>query len=681
MDEPPSKVAKHFPKTLLVAYRHDSDHTAHALLISDGRMQLRRLRNGHKFRECFLEKSPPQRYSYIEEDVVSGTIKQIDTEPFARHPNDVPDTLVTEHELDKVFKNLPQLSKCIEPGFNPWELSDLLGFVRRVFRSDFLKKVGVGVAKVLGLSHNALPTRIDQLFIRFEDIQWRAGKDKYPFGADYVFLRRAIVKTALEDYCDLLTVALENSVVVHKALALALPFGAKNKGAEIFCPGETKENRFYSCGDLLFHDSGKIVWDREIPKGAEIEELEDLDDPDEYINSSKKTQRKNMAYVAGLYNEDATSSFFKNEAVVFSTHPNPTTPFRIYDFSNYFATVARVFSVGCSYLTRVFEILTELRLVVGALKSWIVVLIGVSKHRDPSFYHMVKNLSVAVMIHTISMNEPHHILGATTDGIMVSVDAPRPILSPAGFPLKLEFDPSEKVRIKHVNHYAGKNSDGLVVHRGCMGKGGTLPEWCQRVVSALVGAGLDIASLPSEQSEAVSSVMVKLQDQVKEIISRAYTDCVRGSVNNLADLFVLPETTMSTILPTRTAVPLVHWQVSEGLLHRWQLYTEADSTIHHFPVTPGGDLSRPPKTMSLFCLKNIDRNTYVSQIEEKIDRVSLLFDDQPEIKTACSLVRNEVVTFIDKVIPRSPSVYPGGVLCHHSLCNEYIMINDSVKSV
>ncbi len=663
----------------------------YALLLSEDRNTIMNpvlLKPTSRFRGAFVDNNPPLRYTRVTHDQLEGTVKRCKQQQ-RRTVDEIGDTLITESQLDKyVFNKLPPLSKGKAQGYNQWLMVTAGELIDHVFKRDYVMSIAHGIVvdllkmtNVKGLGY--IPLNQDQLFLRFEPILWTEADD-----ADYRFTRQVLVKHAVELVCPFTTVCLEDTADLEKCLALALPMGSRLKGKELYMPlkggggseeddGQPRKKKTKTssskggCLSVTYPDKPTVYIDTvsgvmsHNSNGEEVlTELTPLDDPVNFLREgNRKSKWKCLAYMA--YRYDEAPSYYQKQAVVFSHHrPDDRCGFSIYDYTNYYASVLAAFNLD-PFLTECLDLLRSMRTRHPILKLYIVSILGKGKHEDLYRYNILKQLSVAVMLDTVNMN-PGVVLGATTDGIMVKNNDPlREFVYPDNlFEVKRENNFSKAV-VKHTNHYAGLSADGSgAVHRGCLGKGCAAPKWYKRAFDILLEKCLQVTEEESSP-ELLESHFKQLDADVNDYL-KSLED------TDVLDLFVLSPDPVYSVSPVTTKFPVIYWLVNEMVIHKWQMYSVVDDHITFFhrvseeeekESTQAGGVSRvPPATLSAMCLKNIEENKYVSLLDERIVSVSLLFDDHPAVKRACSITRNLVVAFIRDVCPKGQAVYPGGVL-------------------
>lgn len=671
---------------LLLGYHNGIDkcgsrNTPYVLLYKeeDQEFSIGTLKPTDCFRTSFVDKKPPSRYSYvIYDEKTRMVLPQNDLLQPYRDVNLIPDFLFKDTMLDNIFNALPPLAQSMRMNLNDrtlnplemWENKTLLGFLNKTLTHSFVHDLTTRLIQEMSLrpcricvSIPYIPTRLQTLFVKFEPIQWTSSyEDK---GADYVFLRQAIVKYVLEQACPFITVALEDTCDIEKCLALTLPHGSKNKGVELYIsPPEEERYSFLSVQyskhkEPIFFSSfsGKMVT-KEIPPMSTIEIIPPLEDPENFLpidGTQKKFSniKEWYAFIAYFYENGCTDLYFKNGAVIFSHLPTPETPFLIHDFSNFYPSIARIAQID-PYIGDVLEELAQLCTPITKkfLKPWMVTIIGKSKYYDPKFFNLIKQISVAIMVYTISKNPPGSILGTTTDGLLVDINVDK-VVYPTNFEIKCEFKPhpSCKTRLKDCNHYAGINEAGVVIHRGCIGRDSKTPLWYKDLISMLIRS----AFLIQQDEDTKDQIMREHSQQLTQYFASL----------SLLDVVCLPSQVVSSILPTKIEYPLIYWITNDSLLHRGHIYTKVTEFLNMYIISPpeNSDVKLGiPNTISGFCALNIDISKYQTLLEEKIVRVSALFLDDERVKNLCSLTRNITTDFMHKIIPSGDAIYPGGMV-------------------
>ncbi|RUS70290.1 hypothetical protein EGW08_021967, partial [Elysia chlorotica] len=453
------------------------------------------------FRQSFNGAYPPLRYTEIE--IVEDTIKQISSNQLS--PSQIPTTMISNQDLENmIFNVLPIASENYNLSIPLQRDYDAQSFISTVMRADYLFKVRTLVMsgdqslicrasskplrEVAGIGF--VPTSAKQMIIHFEPIVWNesSASEKY-------YRWQLIVKTVVENASPFITVCIADTLDVQLRLALALPFGNRNRGNEIYI---NKESNVGACkpSDISEENYYRIQYPDHHPvfiskatgiissspnkqtRVGQVTSLHPLDNPDKYLVTSPPPGKtwhsvsRNLAYLAYMYDDETTGGYFERGAVVYGESHN--TPFDTYDFSNYYATVMSVFGID-HFITKVLSVLMLYRKDCPLLKFVIVTLLGKLKHHDVAKYNYMKNLSVAVMLSTISMNPEGSIMGATTDGIQVTKG--HVLKHPALFSVKKEFAFARVVH-KTVNHFVGIMDDQTILHRGVVGRGcDSAPEW------------------------------------------------------------------------------------------------------------------------------------------------------------------------------------------------------------
>lgn len=663
------------------------------MVSKDGRFKLKYLVCRGSFRASFTNNDPPLPFTWVYDDLYNGGLvpcPQIAPVPV----RDIPHTTLSEKDVSDVFSHVSCVKQNINSDISHWSEMTEREFVNTLFKKDYLGRLRLALIQKFNLKQivrpagastdcHYLPSKVDHLFVSFEPINWTANSAQYKDGPTYVLTRHKLIKYTLETLCPFITVAIHDNLATEKALSKCLPCGSKGKGVEVFHRGEEDKLQYAvrtsESTEVVFNgsDGTLCVPDRQTtPTPNTVSPLGPLKTYLDYtsmqVNPSMQLQggsrkrrqtdtdgapppkaddyfwdpAKQMAFIASQYVKGATDVFFQKGAVVFANHEK-TDPFATLDFCNFYATVAIRFNLD-PFVTKVLGAMTELRRDFPGLKTWIVSLIGKSLHYDPRFFHRVKQLSVAVMLDTIN-KQRQLVVGATTDGLMVNAHMlPARFMYPRGFPIKIEFLPSD-LRMVHngPNNYVGISAEAGMVHRGFVSRlGSGQPEWYYDVVSILLRRCMDVFFGNHTLEEARATATEEIGQLLNDSAS-VPTD------------YSLPDSTKPS--PTVDKHPAVVYYINDLCAGVCQFFACVDEHVLPLAAYQAGDQSRVIQTQNGWCLKKLSGPKYIDVMEDKIKRVARMFAESPQVTSLCETVFGLVVGQIKKVLSPDRGMYPGGV--------------------
>ena len=625
---------------LLCGYHMVKDTGPHCLLYDKQKntFKTKRLKNEKCFR-CAFDTHPPFKGSIVDEN--DNGIKLVAYKPCAIE--DLSFMTLSEQAIDHIFKRVMTIKSSIKNNIPFWSYMTEKEFVlNSAFKKDFVRNIRVGLIDILKLEKNPrenyyLPCNLQSLFIRFEPVNYCHHE------AEEIVIRHKLIKYVLEDTCPFIKVALFESLGLEMALAMSLPTGSTGKGVEIFCPKKITDNNnecLLEASDNLAFDgfNFSIVTDKtrytKVVK-PEFVPLEYFD----WIELSEQTsyhQKKPSKYFYDIKKQLALlgsvqTDFFSKGAVVFAAH-GKTDKVACFDFSNFYANVVIKFGLDF-YVIEVLKKLIEFRSRFDSIKSWIVVLLGKSKHLDLYFYNRMKALSVAVILSTINKNS-ESVTGAVTDGLFVASSSS--FLYPDGFPVKQEFVPSVMISAGATRYAGICAKTGNIVHRGFIGrKSSKYPKWYSKIIGLLLKECLGDGH--------TSDALIR---QIQEILQR------EGSETKD---YVLPDTHREA-LPIQDKHPAVEYYVNNLCTGLCQVYAVVDDY-----VLPPGIVNNGQQllTQTAFSVKLINVSHYVELFEKIIKRVAEIFLDQPNLVSLCERVFWVVKEHVTKTLPIERAVYPG----------------------
>ena len=610
-----------------------------------------------RFRDAFgKDQEPPFLFTRVVDNAFTGSIQ---LKPgCANNPvftaDTAPHTILTEKDLDDIFsKPSTTIKMSVENKASICTKVTEREYVNTIaFNRVFLNAIKTELINKLCLKthpQGIVPSKLDALFVGFDSVNYHAGTDKYPQGPSAVILRHKIIKHVLEDTCPFIKVALFDSLGMEKALAMCLPTGSFRKGTEIFLPKKQCPDVCYKVSSDVIYDGGdfRILTDEEASKKNTIKEIltplpinyfkwvsdDDSDNSKEYVAADYKDFDKQLALLSSVCVPGETSEYFHKATVVYSTHSS-RDQFACLDFINFYARVASEFGLD-NYITQVLKRMTAYREQYPAMKSWIVTLLGKARWADSFFYNRMKALSVAVVVSTISANA-QMVTGSSTDGLMIKPEMIREFVYPAGFPVKKEFVPRGPMMSNGPLIYVGVcGLTGKIVHRGLVGRK-THPGWYYLLIGELLRGCLGLVNKNAALA-AVKTVLLKMAGTTHQ--------------------YLLPDThrTPVAVSDKRSGTEFFINDLCAGIC---QMYAIIDD--HVIPSESFGGHA-PPLTQAAWLIKQINVNKYLEEIKDKIYRTADLFKETPDAVRLCQLVAEETAIHIEKTLPKTRAMYPGGV--------------------
>ena len=641
---------------------------------------------GRHFRSYFPGFNPPLPYTVVEENILSGVIKNVETSKVRF--SDIPHTVIsTEVLMNKlcITSKWKRAKDGMKKEIQWWtQMSEKEFVLEHLFTPSFLLKIRMNVIRYFQFvkrEHFYLPNNINQLFVAFEKVdlnKWLLGKDYEP---DTVVMWQKIIKYIVEDVCPFVRVAILDNLDMEKALMICLPTGSKGKCKEIFFSDQVdytaETEKYYSMGSVIVEANTYRVLENgvsDVPMSGnpKIETITSV--PNELNWNSITVNRRGMlvdtkddesfnriddpesriALIANTYDSE-TSNFYKKQAVVFFAavlKDVRTIPFSIFDFKNFYANVFINFDDD-DFIIRVLTEMINLRDSVPGLKPWIVSLIGKMKHYDPNRYSRIKNLSVAIVLNTINQN-CDIVCGATTDGIMIDMSRIYDLENitfayPAGFPVNLEFMPCEenKVLIVKPSYYAAIDVNKNVVHRGFIGRmGGSHPAWYRDYLDIVIKNCLRCVyygtmNIPN-MIKKLNRLLQKKADHPSKYVLE---DCGR----------LVPPVTEKLY-----AIEMYLNELNTGLN---QYFTVIDDTVLPWNINAETLSTNPlPITLSGWCLKNVNVKKYIELMFDKLRRVAYAFEKYSDCLDVVNTAYDTFKSHIEETVTVDKGCYPGGVV-------------------
>lgn len=650
--------------------------------------------DGRCFRHAFANADPPDPFAWIRDDVFDkhqivsapDIIRPIEGLSVNRKP-----FILTEAAIQQLFLGLPSIADAtIVPTQDTasYQLTEDDVVTRFAFRKNFvssLKDRLVAHFHFVRPSDRSfaymVPTSPEHLLIMFEPVNVTGDGDVYPTGADDVIRRHVIIKHVIQSLiCPFVHVASSEFIDLELVLSQVLPTGSAGKGGELSLP-DPIDDSYYLCesSSLAYRGSDMVKIDPgDIPKGVDVVDITPEGNEGQLFEFNELTVTRGgsdsdalrddncvprrrrshpytplelLRYIAFNHSNAGRSGdrFFTNGSVVYTTNDRHQ-PFAIVDFSNYYASVVRVFQLD-EYMTRIHNRLIRVRDRHPMVKSAINISIGKREKSSLRWYNLMKQLSVAVMLHTIRMNASM-VCGATTDGILLDLSVlPAKVKYPDGFSMKVEFIPDPTVGMVTVSQskYAGVDvRTGEVVHRGFIGLRTTShPAWFRSVLDIYVLAMLRVGVGGDKN-------VTGIVDAMKASLS--------GLLSTKAKVFdlVLPETSTWDVSFTVQKHPLLVYYYNDLLQTRFQIYAVIDDKI--IPPKCDNVIALPP-TINVFCAKQLDVDKYadlmvslLSKVYDSLTETDADAEAQRVFSAASEMLRTHIYAF-----PKEASVYPGGI--------------------
>ncbi|GFR77319.1 hypothetical protein ElyMa_003964900 [Elysia marginata] len=639
------------------------------------------------FRHAFVNNTPPAPFTWVRDDIFDRhqivpapeIHRRIDGLTHDRTPY-----VMTESVIDHLFRKLPPLSEVAVPP-TPENASQFLtedeAVTRFIFKPQFVRELKERLVAFLKFTRPtdrtfpySVPTSPEHLLITFEPVDVHGDcDDDGARGPDDVIRRHVILKHVIQTLiCPFVHVADNESIQLERALSHILPTGSTGKGAELALSDPADES-YYRCSssNLAYRGSDMTKIDpSEIPDDAH--HVVDITPPPEtshhiafrdfFVSRDEPpsipptpngaTYHDNttlgwLRYIAFVHTSAGASAdkFFSNGNVIYHTNERHE-PFAVVDFSNYYASVIRAFDLD-PYMSRIHDQLIEIRCRHPQVKGLINISIGKRQKTSLRWYNITKQLSVAVMLHTITENGPM-VCGATTDGILLrSLALPTTVKCPQGFSMKVDFVPDTRFGMVTVsqNMYAGVDArTHAIVHRGFIGMRTTMcPKWFRSVVEIVLRAFLKLKSKEEKVNNTTETMKVSLARLLE----------TKTSVSDL----VLPDCDASF---TTQKLPLVVYHMNDLLPNRFQIYTVVDGNIDALPFCDDVAL---PDTVNVFCAKQLNVKKYSTIITTLLTKIYENLTDagnKAEAFQLFSAANGTLQKYLDG-FPQATSVYPGGI--------------------
>ena len=584
-------------KYKLLGYYIPDDRNSQALLYDHKRNQFKLkecLATSEHFRSCFLNNIPPLPYSFVYENVHNGFLQEVERSNVTIY--EIPHTVLSINELmafsidakPNMKDNLPLWDKMSEKKF----------VLENLFMPSCIWKLRSSIIDYFGfkkIDNIYIPNDINHLFIHLEKVDINKWIDEARYQPDTVIQWQKIIKHVIEDVCPFVKVALFDNLNLEKALMLCLPTGSTGKGKEIFFPTNViLDNEIKMSNDLTWN-SVTVNRSGEVVKKEENNKFVLVPDDSLFLNTSN----------------ERTHKYYNNQAVVYLECKKKNVPFATFDFTNFYANIAINFQID-DFITKVLLNMIKMRKYCVEIKSWIVTLIGKMKHYDTARYTRLKKLSVAIILSTINKNS--NVCGATTDGILINLTEVKDIHNikfdyPAGFPVKLEFMPSEQNMVWSINAntYAAINYKNEIVHRGFISRlNYSCPKWYRKYIDIIIEHCL-LCEFQRSQCD-IESIKKKLDSCLKTVANNPRSFALKDYGQLLS--------------ANTTELPVVEMYLNDLNTGILQFYTTIDDTILPWGYSSENVFNNAlPQTLNGWCLKSINAQSYTNLMRDKLKKL------------------------------------------------------------
>ncbi|GFS16406.1 hypothetical protein ElyMa_001472400 [Elysia marginata] len=301
----------------------------------------------------------------------------------------------------------------------------------------------------------------------------------------------------------------------------------------------------------------------------------------------------------------------------------------------------------------IHDLLIEVRCRHPQVKGIVNISIGKRQKTSLRWYNIMKQLSVAVMLHTIKENGPI-VCGATTDGILLRSEAlSATVKFPDGFSMKVDFVPDTQFGMITVsqNMYVGVDvRTHAIVHRGFIGlRTTTYPQWFRSIVEIILCAFLRINSDGDKTKQTTNTIETM----------KVSPDRLLEGKKSVSDL-VLPTSTNWDVSFTNQKLPFLVYYYNDLLTNRFQIYAVIDGNI--VPSFCDSTIALSD-TVNVFCAKQLNVKKYstlITMLLTKIYENLTESTNKVEAFQLFSTANNMLQKYIND-FPQEMSVYPGGI--------------------
>lgn len=467
---------------IVVGYAYNRDLLNVLYYVKDDEYKTLKLKtkiicNRVSFRLNFRNSMPPRKF--IDICLFHDTVIPYAIDTCYKLLGKITKTRITEKEIEHIFLNIK-----LRHTFNFSQSTQLMSEREYVLNHlDInVKHTIINRLKTLYCCHlkngHIIPKSFSHLFLYITPVAWLTETDQSKNVSNYA--KHKIVKYLLEEICPYLYVDIEDDEKLPIILAACIPLDCQ----ELFLPPLRDPIRGY----IVLKTGGRYV----IFNNEEGLILKKCNTPDEVVKycktlhhvvtyncripSIKKTiiaprHYSAIKYISKIYDENVNSVYFKKQAVVFKSDGSSTTEHNVkyFDAVSFYSSVL-IHNKGFDddHLLQTFRLLNEFKRTSPRVKQTIVSLIGKCKHYNKRLYNLLKQYSVAYMLHVINMNRRDKcLLAVTTDGIMFK-DCKSLILRKPAIIKSIRFKVESKfawIAMQNPNCYVGydKTTSRLII--------------------------------------------------------------------------------------------------------------------------------------------------------------------------------------------------------------------------